>query len=150
MPLDDDGQCAVHMIRPTDPVTASVEAVGFQDPQQAPGAPPRAPGWLGGVLMFSWGPMVVGVDEVYVGRDPEIGEFARRIDRFDTVSRRHAVLWRRTNLIFVRDLASTNGTFVNERRLAPHVAHQLHAGDVVRFGVDLRARVGVADDDNAE
>lgn len=35
------------------------------------------------------------------------------------------------------DLGSTNGTFVNEQRLAPHVPHLLNVGDVIRIG-DMR------------
>ena len=34
----------------------------------------------------------------------------------------------------VTDLGSTNGTFVNEQRLAPHSPRPLNAGDVIRIG----------------
>lgn len=38
------------------------------------------------------------------------------------------------NSYLVTDLGSTNGTFVNEQRLAPHAPRPLNAGDVIRIG----------------
>ncbi len=48
------------------------------------------------------------------------------------VSRRHATLERRAGALWLTDLGSTNGTFVNGRRLSAAVA--LKDGDQVRFG----------------
>ncbi|GGJ42005.1 FHA domain-containing protein [Streptomyces brasiliensis] len=55
-----------------------------------------------------------------------------RLDE-DGVSRRHASLTRAGNRIVVDDLGSTNGTYVNGRRL--HSALTLHDGDRLRIGV---------------
>ena len=53
----------------------------------------------------------------------------------NSVSRRHAEVRARPDGSWaVRDLASTNGTFVNTARLAPHVEHPLKARDVLQFG----------------
>ena len=52
----------------------------------------------------------------------------------DTVSRRHAQIWRRGRLVFVRDLDSLNGTFVDGKRLtrcALASGRELRLGDVV-------------------
>jgi pSer/pThr/pTyr-binding forkhead associated (FHA) protein len=48
------------------------------------------------------------------------------------VSQSHARLYGRDGAWFVEDLGSTNGTFVNDRRVASPV--QVRAGDVVRVG----------------
>lgn len=50
------------------------------------------------------------------------------------VSRLHARLTSDHLNIFLEDLGSTNGTFVNGQRLAPGEAHRLRAGDVIHFG----------------
>jgi pSer/pThr/pTyr-binding forkhead associated (FHA) protein len=51
------------------------------------------------------------------------------------ISRRHAHLFRRGRDLYVEDLGSTNGTFVNGERLEEH-ARQLQDGDVIAFGGD--------------
>ena len=48
------------------------------------------------------------------------------------VSRRHATLWVSQGRCYVRDEGSTNGTFVNERRITG--AHELQPGDRLRIG----------------
>ena len=48
------------------------------------------------------------------------------------VSQMHARLYGKNGAWFVEDLGSTNGTYVNDRRVASPV--ELHAGDVVRVG----------------
>jgi pSer/pThr/pTyr-binding forkhead associated (FHA) protein len=48
------------------------------------------------------------------------------------VSRRHAMVLTTPAGPAIEDLGSTNGTWVNDRRIAG--SHRLRAGDVVRFG----------------
>lgn len=48
------------------------------------------------------------------------------------VSRRHAVIREHAGAIAIEDLGSTNGTFVNDRRISE--AEPLRDGDVVRLG----------------
>jgi len=50
------------------------------------------------------------------------------------VSRLHAVVKRDENRIFVMDLGSSNGTYLNGRRLNPHTEEDLKHGDVVALG----------------
>mgnify|MGYP001085235873 CR=1 FL=1 len=45
------------------------------------------------------------------------------------ISRRHAAIVRRQGAIYVVDLGSMNGTFVNNKRLSPQSAHILADGD---------------------
>ncbi|MEA2647329.1 MAG: hypothetical protein QOE92_2412 [Chloroflexota bacterium] len=56
------------------------------------------------------------------------------IDDRRGVSRKHARLDYRDGTIFVRDLGSTNGTYVNGDRLAVRAEVKLVPGDVIRFG----------------
>ncbi len=50
------------------------------------------------------------------------------------VSRLHAVLKREASHVFLMDLGSSNGTFVNGKRLSPHVDHAVSNGDVIALG----------------
>ena len=50
------------------------------------------------------------------------------------VSRLHAVVKRDLNRVLVMDLGSSNGTYVNGRRINPHVEEPLSHGDIVALG----------------
>ena len=50
------------------------------------------------------------------------------------ISKRHLQFFWQNEMLFVEDLGSTNGTFVNERRLAEGTPYQINPGDVVRIG----------------
>ncbi|MCI0552321.1 MAG: FHA domain-containing protein [Anaerolineae bacterium] len=50
------------------------------------------------------------------------------------VSRLHAVVKRDNNRVAVMDLGSSNGTYVNGRRLNPHTEEPLSHGDIVALG----------------
>lgn len=65
------------------------------------------------------------------------GENAIRLDGDDFVSTRHALLEPRPDGLWVEDVGSTNGTFVNGARVT--TARLLGPGDIVRVGqTDLR------------
>ena len=65
------------------------------------------------------------------------GENTIRLDGDDFASTRHAMLEPRPDGLWVEDIGSTNGTFVNGARVT--TARLLSAGDVVRIGqTDLR------------
>ncbi|WKZ44064.1 MAG: FHA domain-containing protein [Anaerolineales bacterium] len=50
------------------------------------------------------------------------------------VSRLHAVVKRDANRVVVMDLGSSNGTYLNGRRLNPHLEEALSHGDIVALG----------------
>ena len=50
------------------------------------------------------------------------------------VSRLHAVVKREDTRVAVMDLGSSNGTYVNGRRLNPHTEEALSHGDIVALG----------------
>jgi len=72
--------------------------------------------------------------EVLVGRDP-----ARDlVVADDSVSRKHARLYKDEERWFVADLGSKNGVIIDEQRLSPNETHELRDGDRVRLGtIDL-------------
>lgn len=49
------------------------------------------------------------------------------------VSRKHAMIYARNSRITVRDLHSSNGTFINEGRLEPDKDYRLRHGDILAF-----------------
>lgn len=59
------------------------------------------------------------------------------------VSRQHAVLHVKNNHLMVRDLDSSNGTYLNGYRLAARVDAPVRAGDMLELG-KLRFRVVIA------
>jgi len=83
---------------------------------------------------------VSGMDKWVIGRlDPDTGkapaidlEPCRALEQ--GVSRRHAGLMCRNNTVQIIDLGSSNGTFVNEIRLAPSEPYRLKNGDMIRVG----------------
>jgi len=50
------------------------------------------------------------------------------------VSRLHAVVKRDGSQVMVMDLGSSNGTYLNGRRLNPHMVEALNHGDIVALG----------------
>ncbi len=50
------------------------------------------------------------------------------------VSRLHVVVKRGANAVSVTDLGSSNGTYINSRRLDPNMEHPLAHGDILSLG----------------
>lgn len=50
------------------------------------------------------------------------------------VSRRHARITRKGSELYLEDLGSVNGTFVNGKRLTPYLPHTLSTDDEIRLG----------------
>lgn len=77
--------------------------------------------------------------EVDIGRlDPSSGSFPD-VDLTDYggaeegVSRHHAKIIRRGSKVFVEDLGSFNGTFLNGKKLPPHRCETLKSGDELKL-----------------
>jgi hypothetical protein len=80
--------------------------------------------------------IVINVDELYkgeviVGRDPSNRKYA--IDD-DSISRQHCVFYAQGNDLFIRDMESTNGTYVNGRQLTAKESVALNNGANVKLG----------------
>ncbi len=93
------------------------------------GARPRPPRFrvVGGPGLPTGKTIDVGAATV-VGREDGVGV---ALDRDEFASGQHARLDPRSDGVWVEDLGSTNGTFVNGNRVT---AQRLQAGDVVRVG----------------
>lgn len=59
------------------------------------------------------------------------------------ISNKHAYLFVRNDKLFVRDLNSTNGTFINDEKIDSLTDHELVYDDKIVFA-DLEFKVGVA------
>jgi pSer/pThr/pTyr-binding forkhead associated (FHA) protein len=66
-------------------------------------------------------------DRMTIGRNPDAEVFLDDV----TVSRNHAMLVRRPDGVYVDDLGSLNGTYVNKQRIE---SHQLVDGDELQVG----------------
>jgi hypothetical protein len=69
---------------------------------------------------------VVG-EKMTIGRSPDAEVFLDDV----TVSRNHALLVRRADGLYIDDLGSLNGTYVNRRRIE---SHKLATGDELQVG----------------
>jgi pSer/pThr/pTyr-binding forkhead associated (FHA) protein len=78
--------------------------------------------------------------DVVIGREDPISEVFPDLDLTNYggmekgVSRKHAVMHRSIDGYTVEDMGSTNGTYINRKRIQPNVPQQVHPGDEVRFG----------------
>ncbi|MEW6556239.1 MAG: ATP-binding protein [Elusimicrobiota bacterium] len=52
----------------------------------------------------------------------------------EKVSRNHSVIEQRADKFFIKDLGSTNGTFVNNLKVSPSTEQELHNGDFISIG----------------
>ena len=69
----------------------------------------------------------VAGERMTIGRSPEAEIFLDDV----TVSRNHALLVRRRDGLYIDDLGSLNGTYVNRRRIE---SHKLAGGDELQVG----------------
>ncbi|EEF35709.1 uncharacterized protein LOC8263127 [Ricinus communis] len=73
----------------------------------------------------------IASNEVTVGRLPEKADMVIPVA---TVSGVHARLQKKGENLLVTDLDSTNGTFINEKRLSPGVVAAASSGSFITFG----------------
>jgi pSer/pThr/pTyr-binding forkhead associated (FHA) protein len=79
-------------------------------------------------------------DEIVIGREDPISEVFPDVDLTDLdgmengVSRKHAVIHRAGADYTVEDMGSTNGTYINKKKIQPHSPQAIKPGDELRFG----------------
>ncbi len=79
-------------------------------------------------------------DEVIIGREDPVSEVFPDVDLTSLggmekgVSRKHAVIHHSGADYTMEDMGSTNGTYINKKRIQPHAPQAIKPGDEVRFG----------------
>lgn len=79
-------------------------------------------------------------DEVVIGREDPVSEVFPDVDLSGLdgmekgVSRKHAIIHKSAGGFTLEDLESTNGTYVNKKRIKAHEPQTIKPGDEVRFG----------------
>ena len=93
-------------------------------------------------VLFPWGRVPV-VGELRIGREEGFSAISGQLDAYPTVSRQHAVVAPAGAQWAVRDLGSTNGTYVNGARLGEGETRTIGNGDRVGFSKGLEARIEI-------
>ncbi|KAJ3089262.1 hypothetical protein HDU96_003824 [Phlyctochytrium bullatum] len=79
-----------------------------------------------------------------VGPEPSNGIFDSKV-----LSRNHAEIWFEEGQVLIKDVKSSNGTFVNGFRLSEEgqasSPHPLQTGDMIEFGIDIMNDDGVSE-----
>ena len=94
------------------------------------------------ILEWPWGEAAID-RELIVGRDPECSPLAIKLQQYGNLSRRHARLWPAADGVWIEDLGSTNGVFVNGKQLTPHQPLLLTETGLLRLAKDFMVRVRV-------
>jgi hypothetical protein len=93
------------------------------------------------VLIWPWGACTPIDRMLRIGRDPEFSPFARQLWADPRISRRHAEIEPRAEGIVLRDLGSSNGTYLGDK-LLPNRGSSLLGSDVqLRFGTNLAVKL---------
>lgn len=91
-------------------------------------------------LEFPWGPVRLDI-QLCIGRDPEFSPLAQQLNQYPNISRQHAEITITPQGLRLLDRGSSNGTFLNSRRLSPGEDAPIEIGSTLGFGRDLKARL---------
>lgn len=70
-------------------------------------------------------------DDFVVGKNPNLSDGVISFNKM--ISRKHCRFIKRDNVLFVEDLQSSNGTFINKKKLLPGKQYQVNSNDVIRL-----------------
>lgn len=97
------------------------------------------------LLRFPWGEVTVERGDVLdIGRG--IGPLTAQLASYDTVSTNHVRVEFRDDGLFVTDLGSLNGTYVDGSRIAESIPTPIRAGSRLRLASRLEVSVATAGD----
>jgi hypothetical protein len=85
-------------------------------------------------IALPWGVTIELTDRLNIGRESGFCPLASELAPYTHVSRRHAELMACPEGVWVRDLRSRNGTFVNDEELPKGQAHLVDTDAYIRFG----------------
>ena len=128
IPMIDEGEIA------EEPIEAPRPKTGFdgttRDGQDAEGH-------VRAILECPWGPLEIA-GAIGIGRNIDFCAEAARFSSYMTVSSVHARVFCCDEKWFVRDLGSTNGTFLNGVQLDINEDHLISDGDQLHFSKSFR------------
>jgi hypothetical protein len=81
-----------------------------------------------------WKSLIIGRSDLATNVNPDLDMTPHQAHELG-VSRQHAVLTPGNNALFLSDLESKNGTWVNGKYLPPGVRYPLSEGDQIEFGL---------------
>jgi hypothetical protein len=105
---------------------------GSGKPQTPP--PPTDPAPVYAVIDWPWGVTTELKQHLNIGRQFGFCPFARELQRYTHISRKHAELLVYGDGIWVRDLGSRNGTFVDDEEVPTGQAYLVDSDSRIRFG----------------
>ena len=125
----------------TDPLdTGELTPEEREEMGEAPGVDVTSPLGLKLTILGSGRDVEVPLtNEVNIGRLDPSGVWFPEVDLTSDdglekgVSRHHAKITRRGREVFIEDLGSMNGTFVNSKKLIPYLSQALKSGDELRL-----------------
>jgi len=85
-------------------------------------------------IEWPWGATVELTERLNIGRDASFCPYASELAPYTHVSRKHAELMACPEGVWVRDLRSRNGTFINDEELAKGQATLVDTDCRIRFG----------------
>jgi hypothetical protein len=86
------------------------------------------------LLEWPWGHKTELTNHLNIGRDYAFSPLARELTPYTHVSRKHAELLVYGDGVWVRDLGSRNGTFVNNEEVPKGQAYLIDSDAILRFG----------------
>jgi pSer/pThr/pTyr-binding forkhead associated (FHA) protein len=89
------------------------------------------------VIEWPWGARTELGDQLNIGRDYGFCSLAKELTPYTHVSRKHAELKVCGDGLWVRDLGSRNGTYVNDEEVPKGQAFLVDADALLRFGPSL-------------
>ncbi|KAG8953780.1 hypothetical protein FRC03_011659 [Tulasnella sp. 419] len=134
------------------PITQELQQQTQQQQQQQPPPPPPAHQLYPALHLYpvnnSFLPKQIalppGDEHVIIGRQSDSMTVpGERNGYFDSkaLDRRHAEVWEEDGKIFIRDVKSSNGTYINGERLSPEGVEsdpfELRTDDILEFGIDI-------------
>lgn len=86
------------------------------------------------ILEWPWGQRTRLTEHLNIGRDYQFSPLAKDLTPYTHVSRKHAELLVYGDGVWVRDLGSRNGTYVNDEEVPKGQAYLIDSDSIIRFG----------------
>lgn len=127
------------------PASAGVQGGAFPEPNRSTGkAEPVATEHIRAILNWPWGQKTELTEHLNIGREFGFSPFARELAPYTHMSRRHAELLVYGDGVWVRDLGSRNGTFVNGEEVPKGQAFLIDSDSELRFGPNLAVHLKIS------